>query len=125
MVTLHTEAPHEFTEDDLTLVAPIAALVAASVETAQLYAERRRQLDAVRTLASAVDDLGSAAARRRALHGLAESARALLGRRRGAARDARCPRPLTASAPSRARGAASSGSPTPRCSTRSPAGCGC
>src|SRR4051812_2202786 len=79
VVTLHTEAPHEFTEDDLTLVAPIAALVAASVETAQLYAERRRQLDAVRTLASAVDDLGSAAARRRALHGLAESARALLG----------------------------------------------
>ena len=79
VVTLHTEAPHEFTEDDLTLVAPIAALVAASVETAQLYAERRRQLDAVRTLASAVDDLGSAAARRRALHGLADSARALLG----------------------------------------------
>jgi sugar diacid utilization regulator len=79
VVTLHTEAPHEFTEDDLTLVAPIAALVAASVETAQLYAERRRQLDAVRTLASAVDDLGSAAARRRALYDLAESARALLG----------------------------------------------
>jgi sugar diacid utilization regulator len=79
VVTLHTTAPHEFTEDDLTLVAPIASLVAAAVETAQLYADRTRQLEAVRALATAVDDPGSPAGRRRALHGLAESARALAG----------------------------------------------
>jgi sugar diacid utilization regulator/putative methionine-R-sulfoxide reductase with GAF domain len=79
VVTLHTTAPHEFTEDDLTLVAPIASLVAAAVETAQLYADRTRQLDAVRALATAVEDPGSPAGRRRALFGLAESARALVG----------------------------------------------
>ncbi len=79
VVTLHTVAPREFTEDDLTLVAPIASLVAAAVETAQLHEERRRQLDAVRALAKAVGDPASPAGRRRALHGLAGAARSLLG----------------------------------------------
>jgi GAF domain-containing protein len=75
VVTLHTTAPHEFTEDDLTLVAPLASLVAAAVETAQLYADRTRQLDAVRALATAVED----PSRRRAVHALARSARELVG----------------------------------------------
>jgi sugar diacid utilization regulator len=74
VVTLHTEAPHEFTEDDITLVAPIASLCAAAVENAQLHAARSRQVDAVRALASAVSTDP-----RRGLHGLCEAARTLLG----------------------------------------------
>ena len=71
VLTLHTIAPHEFSEDDFTLVGPIAALAAAAVENAQLYAERERQLDVLRSLASAGDS--------------AERARAVGPRRLGAA----------------------------------------
>jgi sugar diacid utilization regulator len=69
VLTLHTLAPREFSEDDFTLVGPIASLAAAAVENAQLFAERERQLDVLRSLASAGEGGGA-----RTLHDLAAAA---------------------------------------------------
>src|SRR5438132_10378896 len=37
VITMHTEAPHEFADDDLTLMNTLSALIAVAVENAQLY----------------------------------------------------------------------------------------
>ena len=40
VIVLHTEAPHEFTEDTLKLLVHIASLVSGAIENAQLYDQR-------------------------------------------------------------------------------------
>jgi GAF domain-containing protein len=72
VIVLHTEAPHEFAEDTLTLLVNIASLVSGAIENAQLYDQQRRRVDALTGLsglahevaaASNVDQLGAAVTR--------------------------------------------------------------
>lgn len=78
VLTLHTEAPREFTDEDLILVGPIASLAAAVVETAQLYSRTRRQVDVLRSVGGIGDGLVSPAASRRTLGSLCDAAGRLL-----------------------------------------------
>ena len=78
VITLHKRAPEVFSDDDLTAVAPIAALTATAVETAQLYTRSRRQIEVLRSVGELGDPLRSPAATRKALSTLCESARLLL-----------------------------------------------
>lgn len=78
VITLHTEAPRDFTSEDLILVAPIASLAAAAVERAQLYTQSERQVEIFRAVGDVGDALASPAASRRALRTLCESTRMLL-----------------------------------------------
>lgn len=55
VLTLHAAAPHEVGEDDLRLVAPVASLAAAAVESADLARENLRRLDIVNSLSGALD----------------------------------------------------------------------
>ena len=50
VITLHTAAPHEFTEQDQTFVMNTAALVAGAIENAQLYENTQRKLNILTTL---------------------------------------------------------------------------
>lgn len=50
IITLHTVAPHEFTEQDQTFVMNIAALAAGAIENAQLYENTQRKLNILTTL---------------------------------------------------------------------------
>jgi sugar diacid utilization regulator len=79
VITLHTKAPREFSEKDQIAVAPIAALAAAAVETAQLYTRNQRQIDVLRSVGTVGDALGSPAAMRRVLRDLCDAARLLVG----------------------------------------------
>src|SRR3984893_16252269 len=47
VIVLHTQAPHEFTEDTLKLLVHIASLVSGAIENAQLYDQQRRRGDAL------------------------------------------------------------------------------
>ena len=51
VITLHTVAPHEFTEQDQTFVMNTAALAAGAIENAQLYENSQRKLNILTTLA--------------------------------------------------------------------------
>ena len=57
-ITLHTEAPREFSESEVEFLASSGALVAGVVENARLYAEARRRVAELEHLA----ELGEAAA---------------------------------------------------------------
>src|SRR5437588_8406134 len=50
VITIHTAAPHEFTEQDQTFVMNTAALVAGAIENAQLYENTQRKLNILTTL---------------------------------------------------------------------------
>jgi GAF domain-containing protein len=72
VIVLHTEAPHEFTEDTLKLLVHIASLVSGAIENAQLYQQERRRVDGLTRLAalggevasaSGAEDVGSIVAR--------------------------------------------------------------
>ena len=51
VVTMHTVAPHEFTDDDLTLMHTLSALIGAAVENATLYERQARQVQVLHSLA--------------------------------------------------------------------------
>ena len=51
VITLHTGAPHEFDDDDLTLMHMLSQLIAVAVENAQLYERRDRQVKVLHSLA--------------------------------------------------------------------------
>ena len=50
VITLHTVAPHEFTEQDQLFVMNTAALAASAIENAQLYENTQRKLNILTTL---------------------------------------------------------------------------
>jgi GAF domain-containing protein len=60
VIVLHTEAPHEFTEDTLKLLVHIASLVSGAIENAQLYEQERRRVDALTSLARLGGQVASA-----------------------------------------------------------------
>ncbi len=60
VIVLHTEAPHEFTEDTLKLLVHIASLVSGAIENAQLYDQQRRRVDALTSLSGLAQDVATA-----------------------------------------------------------------
>jgi GAF domain-containing protein len=61
VIVLHTEAPHEFTEDTVKLLVHIASLVSGAIENAQLYDLQRRRVDALTRLSGLAQELAAAA----------------------------------------------------------------
>src|SRR5579871_4951483 len=78
-ITLHTEAPREFSESEVELLATSGALVAGLVENARLYAEARRRVAELEHLAELSEAAVSAATLDELLPMVAERTRALLG----------------------------------------------
>ncbi len=60
VIVLHTEAPHEFTEDTLKLLVHIASLVSGAIENAQLYDQQRRRVDALTGLSGLAQEVAAA-----------------------------------------------------------------
>jgi GAF domain-containing protein len=53
VITMHTEAPHEFEHDDLILMNTLSGLIAVAIENAQLYGRQDRQVRVLHSLARA------------------------------------------------------------------------
>jgi GAF domain-containing protein len=74
VITMHTEAPHEFSDDDLMLMSTVSALIGAAVSNAQLYDFQTRQLQVLRSLAEASRAIVEPGSRERVLERLAAAA---------------------------------------------------
>jgi signal transduction protein with GAF and PtsI domain len=61
VIVLHTEAPHEFSEDAVKLLVHIASLVSGAIENAQLYDRERRRVDTLTGLSALAQDVAAAA----------------------------------------------------------------
>lgn len=61
VIVLHTQAPHEFTEDTVKLLVHIASLVSGAIENAQLYDRERSRVDALTDLSTLAQQVASAA----------------------------------------------------------------
>ncbi len=79
VITMHTEAPHEFGEDDLILMNTLSALIAAAVENAQLYERQARQVQVLHSLAEASHAVVQTSSLRHILYRLASTAGGLVG----------------------------------------------
>jgi len=60
VIVLHTQAPHEFTEDTVKLLVHIASLVTGAIENAQLYDRERRRVDALTQLSGLAQEVAAA-----------------------------------------------------------------
>ena len=78
-ITLHTEAPREFSQSEVEFLASSGALVAGAVENARLYAEARRRVGELEHLAELSEEAASAATLEELLPVVAERTRGLLG----------------------------------------------
>lgn len=61
VLTLHTTAPHEFTDDDVRLIQAVAGLIAGAVENARLHERALRAVTVFRRLAEASNELTASA----------------------------------------------------------------
>ena len=80
VVVLHTQAPHEFSDEALKLLVHIASLVSGAIENAQLYDRERRRLDVMTGLSQLTQRVAAATGSDLAEIIVAETA-ALLGAR--------------------------------------------
>src|SRR5438132_6414188 len=71
VITLHTVAPYEFTEQHHTFVINTAALVASAIENAQLYQNTQRKLNILTTLSVMSQTISSGLYLDETLHSLA------------------------------------------------------
>jgi len=78
VITMHTEAPHEFGDDDLILMKTMSALIAAAIENAELYERQARQVQVLHSLAEASHAVVETSSLRHILHRLASTAGKLL-----------------------------------------------
>jgi GAF domain-containing protein len=78
VLTLHTTAPHEFTDDDVRLIRAVAGLIAGAVENARLHERALRAATVFRRLADASNEMTSASPGPRTLQRLALTALELL-----------------------------------------------
>jgi sugar diacid utilization regulator/putative methionine-R-sulfoxide reductase with GAF domain len=78
-ITLHTEAPREFSQSEVEFLAASGALVAGAVENARLYAEARRRVGELEHLAELSEAAASASTLDHLLPVVAERTRGLLG----------------------------------------------
>jgi GAF domain-containing protein len=60
VIVLHSEAPHEFTEDALRLLVHIASLVSGAIENAQLYDRERRRVGTLTGLSGLSQEVAAA-----------------------------------------------------------------
>jgi GAF domain-containing protein len=60
VIVLHTQAPHEFTEDTVKLLVHIASLVSGAIENAQLYDRERQRVGALTDLSGVAQEVGGA-----------------------------------------------------------------
>jgi hypothetical protein len=79
VIVLHTQAPHEFTEDTLKLLVHIASLVSGAIENAQLYDQQRRRVDALTSLSGLAQEVATAGDAGEIGRAVAGGARRLLG----------------------------------------------
>lgn len=79
VVTMHTVAPHEFSDDDLTLMHTLSALIGAAVENATLYERQARQVRVLHSLAEASQAVVQASSLRHILSRLASTSGDLVG----------------------------------------------
>lgn len=79
VVTMHTVAPHEFSDDDLTLMHTLSALIGAAVENATLYERQARQVRVLHSLAEASQAVVRSSSLRHILSRLAATSGDLLG----------------------------------------------
>jgi len=79
VIVLHTEAPHEFTEDTLKLLVHIASLVSGAIENAQLYDQQRRRVDSLTDLSELAQEVGAATDGGELAHIVVRGAHRLLG----------------------------------------------
>ena len=79
VIVLHTEAPHEFTEETLKLLVHIASLVSGAIENAQLYDRERRRVDSLTGLSSLAQQVARATEASELGQVVARGTRGLLG----------------------------------------------
>ena len=79
VITMHTEAPHEFGEDDLLLMNTLSALIAVAIENAQLYERKDRQVEVLHALAEASHAVVQTSSLRHILNRLAATAGRMVG----------------------------------------------
>ena len=77
-ITLHTEAPREFSQSEVEFLVASGALVAGAIENARLYAEARQRVAELEHVAELSEAAASAATLDELLPVVAERARALL-----------------------------------------------
>jgi GAF domain-containing protein len=78
VLTLHTRAPHEFSDEDVTLMQTIASLVAGAVENAKLHRQALRSVKVFESLADLSRQMATAAGSPQTLQRLAMTALELL-----------------------------------------------
>ena len=122
VISLHAEAPREFTEADSDFLVHAASLVAGAIENARLYEHTRRRLALVEGMADLARAVSAASTVDQLLPAVARRAQRLLGRRglRGV-RLARRRRRSSWVPPRRRRGRASVRPPRPTWASCSPA----
>ena len=85
VISMHTEAPREFSEDEVELLTSSASLVAGAIENARLYEEARRRVTELEQLTSLAEKVALAETRDELLSAVAAGALQLLGATRCAA----------------------------------------
>jgi GAF domain-containing protein len=79
VIVLHSEAPHEFTEDAVKLLVHIASLVSGAIENAQLYDMQRRRVEALTGLSRLAQDVAEASDAGRLAEVVSAGTREVLG----------------------------------------------
>jgi GAF domain-containing protein len=77
-ITMHTEAPREFTAEEVELLASTASLVAGAIENARLYEETRQRVGELEHLTELAETLARAQQLAEVLPAVAEHTRQLL-----------------------------------------------
>ena len=80
-ITAHTEAPREFTDDEVDFIVTSASLVAGAIENARLYEETRMRVTELEQLTELAEAIARAEALDELLDTVAADARPLLGAR--------------------------------------------
>jgi GAF domain-containing protein len=80
-ITAHTEAPREFTDDEVDFIVTSASLVASAIENARLYEETRLRVGELEQLTELAEAIARADALDELLETVAVGARPLLGAR--------------------------------------------
>jgi GAF domain-containing protein len=78
VISLHTEAPREFTETEVEMLSSSASLVAGAIENARLYEEMRRRVDELEHLTELGETLARAQTLEEVLPAVTKRARRLL-----------------------------------------------
>jgi GAF domain-containing protein len=80
-ITAHTEAPREFTDDEVDFIVTSASLVASAIENARLYEETRLRVSELEQLTELAESIARAEALDELLETVVAGARPLLGAR--------------------------------------------